>query len=196
MKILVAKNDEGGVDVYFDLQIINWNIFPLEGSFPNQKTKQLVESFQCFGVSSYGYPEFTRVCLTNIIENQEEIDKAKKILANLLELISTSNPVHQKTTYELEREEELKKIHLKMKEIREGTHYKNYRKIKFNNIVIESFNILKYHNADPVELSANKFNIMKLKNGFLKPDSQIIDGVINLYEFALSYDIKQAAKKI
>jgi hypothetical protein len=35
---------------------------------------------------------------------------------------------------------------------------------------------------------------MNLNNGFFSPSSQVIEGVINLYEFALKYDLKQSAK--
>jgi hypothetical protein len=195
MKILVSKQEEGGVKVYFDIPIINWNIFPREGDFPNQKTRTLVESFATFGVLSSGLPEYTRIYISNVVEKKEEIDKARNILAKLIELINTSGPAHQKTTYEIAREEELKKFQTKAKEIREGTHYTSERKDKFNKIVVESFDILKFHNADPAEWSANKFNVMKLNNGFFMPNSQVIEGVVNLYEFALKYDLKQSAKK-
>ena len=161
MEILISKQEEGGVQVYFDIPIINWNIFPLQGTFPNQKTKDLVESFSNFGVRSSGLPDYTRIYISHVIEDKKEIDKAKKILGQLKELINTSGPAHQKTTYELAEEEKLRKFHSKVKEIRIGTHYKEGRKDKFNKMVVESFEILKFHNADPVELSANTFNVKK-----------------------------------
>jgi hypothetical protein len=194
MEILVSKQEEGGVKVYFDIPIINWNIFPREGAFPNQKTRTLVESFATFGVASSGLPEYTRIYISNVLENKKEIDKAKKILAHLIELINTSGPAHQKTTYEIAQEEQVKSFKTKAKEIRLGTHYRSERKDKFNKIVFESFEILKFHNADPAEWSADKFNVMNLNNGFFSPSSQVIEGVINLYEFALKYDLKQSAK--
>ena len=185
IEVKTRKNSLGYFDCYIELGEIN-DLPGVRGSISDDFLNEIVAVFENnYGVSVGSYPMSTRIELLNIVDDEIEIAKGKRILQVIAGLINSN--LSRPTT----RSDELVKESQDMQYLRSiGAYCKSGRSSIEQEKVNISFSTLKAKGATPWEMDVNFFLVRDLKRGFFKENHERILGIDELLLFSQRYQPK------